>query len=195
MKFLLCIVLFIALTNATTTNIVASKDVTADLTGPSCTNYGGLNYIQVARFSIFGTPHIEDDYIEFSLTGLSGTIISATINLYQNNTSCPGFITDPSKFKVATCNDFNEFTLIGHTALSCPISGIPSDISYITDVTVAKSATTVSIDVTSTVQSYINNGNTFIAFHFYVPSTWSSYCVDFNSREQLNNQPTLVVVS
>lgn len=141
------------------------------------------------RFNIVGTTDVLDTYMELSLSGVSGNIQTANIILYQN---------DPVKFRVWTTSVFNalnEYTTTGTPILSYPNNGPLADISQVVDASVPQAATSITFSVSVVVQSALNNGASYIAFHYAVPSSFdSSIAMYFNSRELLSYKPTLTIV-
>lgn len=152
-----------------------------------CPNYCTSTFFRVARQVSFAGLQTGRGFLEYSLSGLSGTLTNAYLVFTQGGGPLYG---GSKTFVVNTTGNFNECTL---SRVTCP-NPPPVDTGIVsTGVSISFSDATVNIPATSACQLALNNGASSIKFHAFVPTGTNTY-LSFHSKENPSgNGPKLVL--
>lgn len=206
---LLLLIALLAAASATTYNLGATKDSTTSLSGAGgsdpCVIGGGLSYILVNRPFVFGPPVINYGWTSFDLSNVSGTIISATLNLYGGcGASCSFTGCTGSTYSLHnTANNWFETTSGSNHGLSgsnpsptnpnCP--NTPGEISLIGTATWSGSG--ISVDVTQAINNAQANGSISVKVtntNTGNVNSGASFCSRESSNSSLRPKLTVVTV-
>jgi len=169
--------------NTMTTTLGPTADASVQDGASANTNFGSAPDLQV-KVSNAGYNH--EAYISFNLSGISGNVTSATLNLYGDlETAGAGYTVNV----IPTTGSWSENTITWNTK---PADG-----------TTVLASTTVSgttgqwytLDLTSYIQSQLAAGQTTLSLAIEGAAFTTGGYADFNSREASSNNPQLVVTT
>jgi hypothetical protein len=145
--------------------------------GAPMTNYGSATSMVTKQ----STSNDRSSYLKFDLSGLTGSVSSATLRLYVKSLEASA---DRTAYRVST----DSWTESGLTYNNRPAFGSPAG-----SVRVTRQGW-VEIDVTSYVMSEFD-GDRVVSLYIKDPVATHNIGVDFYSKENSSNQPVLSIIT